>query len=91
MEKPRELMEEEVQQSPVLQDLLERARACGQSLITYHGLVFAITPVEDITHTFTPEELKEFELDFAAADDPANHLTVEEAIERNRQRVRRNG
>lgn len=91
MEKPHELMDNEVEQSPVLQALLERARANGQSLVAYHGIVFAITPVEDITHTFTPEELKEFAADFAAADEPDNHLTVEQALVRHRQRIRRHG
>lgn len=91
VEKPRELVDKEVEQSPVLQDLLDRARVSGQSLVSYHGIVFAITPVEDITHTFTPEELKEFALDFAAADEPDNHLTVEQALVRYRQRASRHG
>lgn len=91
MEKPRELVEEEVRQSPVLHELLEQARASGQSLITYHGVVFSITPVEDISHTFTVEELREFAADYAAADNPSNHLTVEQALARHRQRVRRHG
>lgn len=90
-EKPRELMDREVQDSPVLLDLLERARESGQTLVTYQGTIFAITPVEDITHTFTPKELKEFASDFAAADDPENHLTVEQALVRYRQRVQRHG
>ena len=84
MEKPRELVDREVQNSPVLQDLLEHARANGESLVSYQGVVFAITPVDDITHTFTPEELKEFAEDYAAADDPANQLTVEQALARYR-------
>lgn len=91
MEKPHELMENELEQSPVLQALLERAKANGQSLVTYRGMVFAITPVEDITHTFTPEELKEFAADFTAADEPDNLLTVEQALVRHRQRSRRHG
>lgn len=91
MEKPHELMDNEVEQSPVLQTLLERARANGQSFVAYNGIVFAITPVEDITHTFTPDELKEFAADFAAADQPDNHLTVEQALVRYRQRIRRHG
>lgn len=91
VEKPRELVDREVQQSPILQDLLERARATGQSLVSYHGMVFAITAVEDITHTFTEEELKEFAADYAAADQPDNHLTVEQALARYRQRVQRHG
>ncbi|HEY3366746.1 MAG TPA: hypothetical protein VGK74_16975 [Symbiobacteriaceae bacterium] len=91
MEKPHELMDNQVEQSPVLQALLERAKANGQSLVAYHGIVFAITPVEDITHTFTPEELKEFAADFAAADEPDNYLTVEQALVRHRQRIRRHG
>lgn len=60
MEKPGELIDEEVEQSPVLQDVLERAKTSGQSLTSYHGAVFAIVAVEDITHTFTPEELRDF-------------------------------
>ncbi|HWI62902.1 MAG TPA: hypothetical protein VNT75_13735 [Symbiobacteriaceae bacterium] len=90
-EKPRELMDREVQDSPVLLDLLERARESGQTLVTYQGTIFAITPVEDITHTFTPEELEEFAAHYAAAEDPENHLTVEQALARYRQRVRRHG
>ncbi len=91
MEKPRELVDTEVEQSPVLQDLLERARASGQSLVSYHGVVFIITPVADITHTFTPEELEQFASDFAAADEPDNYLTVDQALARYRQRVQRDG
>lgn len=91
VEKPRELVDQEVEQSPVLQDLLEHARASGHSLLSYRGIVFAITPIEDLTHTFTPEELKEFALDYDAADEPDNHLTVEQALARYRQRVRRHG
>jgi hypothetical protein len=91
VEKPRKLFDTEIEQSPVLQDLLEQARSSGQSLVSYQGIVVAIMPVEDITHTFTPEELKEFAEDFAVADDPTNHLTVEQALARYRQRVRRQG
>jgi len=91
VEKPRELIDQEVAQSPVLQDVLERAKTSGQSLISYHGVVFAITPVEDITHTFSPEELRDFASDFAAADDPDNHLTVDQAVARHKQRVQRHG
>lgn len=91
VEKPRELVDKEIEQSPVLQDLLEQARSRGHSLVSYHGMVFAITPVEDITHTFSPEELKEFLLDFAEADKPDNHLTVEQALARYKQRVRLHG
>lgn len=80
MEKPGELIDEEVEQSPVLQDVLERAKTSGQSLTSYHGVVFAIVAVEDITHTFTPEELRDFASDFAAADDPDIHLTVDQAL-----------
>lgn len=91
MEKPRVLVEEEVRQSPVLKQMLEQARARGQSLITYHGVIFSITPVEDISHAFTTEELREFAADYAAADNPLNHVTVEQALARHRQRVRQNG
>ena len=91
MEKPRELIDEEVQQSPLLRDLFERARVRGQSLVNYHGVVFAITPVEDITYTFTPQEIKEFASAYAEADDPANHLTVEQALTRHRHRPRHHG
>lgn len=86
MEKPRELVDHEVAQSPVFQDLLERAKATGQSLVSYHGMLFAITAVEDITHTFSSEELKEFAKDFAAADDRENYLTVQQALARHKQR-----
>lgn len=91
MEKPRELLEKEVEQSPVFQELLQRAKVNGQSLISYHGILFAITPLEDITSTFTPEEAREFASDFAAADDPANHLTVDQAVARHKQRSQRHG
>jgi len=91
MNKPHELMDNEVEQSPVLQALLERARASGQLLVAYRGIVFSITPVEDLTHTFTPEELKEFAADYTAAEEPSNHLTVEQALIRHQQRKRRNG
>lgn len=87
MEKPRELIDAEVQQSPILQDLLEQARSCGQTVFAYNGVLFALAPIEDITHTFSIEELKEFALDYAAADDPTTHLSAEQALARYRQRV----
>jgi len=57
----------------------------------HQGTIFAISPVGDITHTFTSEELEEFAAHYAAADDPENHLTVEQALARYIQRVRRHG
>lgn len=84
--KPRELRPEELQANPLLLDLLERARAGGELVVTYQGMTIVLQAVEDITHTFSPEELERFTSDYTAAEDPANRFTAEEALERFRKR-----
>jgi hypothetical protein len=80
MEKPRQLRQEEISANPLLWDLLERAKAGTESVISFGGVTVIVQPVEDITHTFTAQELKEFAEDYAAADDEEQMLTVEQAM-----------
>ena len=89
MEKARQLRREEVQANPLLQDLLERAKAGGEAVISYEGLTLVLQPVEDITHTFSPEELEQFKRSYAAAENPENRFTVEQAMARFRSRTNR--
>lgn len=86
MEKARELRKDELKANPLLQDLLERAKVGGEQLITYEGLTLVLQPVEDITHTFSPEELEQFKRAYAAADDPSNRFTADQALSRFRGR-----
>lgn len=81
MEKARQLLKEEVQASPPLRDLIEKAKAGGESIITYEGVTILCRPLEDITHTFIAEERKEFIADYLAADED-EPLSVEEAMAR---------
>lgn len=89
MEKARQLRREELQANPLLQDLLERAKAGGEAVISYEGLTLVLQPVEDITHTFSPDELERFKRSHAAAERPANRFTAEQAIARFRSRNNR--
>jgi hypothetical protein len=86
MEKARELRQDEVKANPLLQDLLERAKAGGEQVITYEGVTLVLQPVEDITHTFSPEELERFRRAYAASEDPSNRFTAEQALSRFRGR-----
>lgn len=86
MEKARELRQEEVKANPLLRDLLERARAGGEQVITYEGLTLVLQPVEDITQTFEPEDLERFKRAYAAAEDSSNRFTADQAIARFRTR-----
>lgn len=86
MEKVRKLRQDEVKANPLLQDLLEQAKAGGEQIITYEGLILVLQPVEDITHTFTPEELEQFRRAYAAADDTSNRFTADQALSRFRER-----
>jgi hypothetical protein len=91
MEKARELRQDEVKANPLLQDLLERAKAGGEQVITYEGLTLILQPIEDITHTFSPEELERFKQAYAAAEDPSNRFTAAEALVRFRARSKQDG
>lgn len=86
MEKARVLRQDEVKANPLLQDLLERAKAGGEQVITYEGLTLVLQPVEDITHTFDPVELERFRRAYAAAEDPSNRFTADQARSRFRGR-----
>lgn len=90
MEKASELRPEELQANPLLQDLLERARAGGEPVLRYQGLTVVLQPVEDITHTFSHEDLARFAENYRAAENPSNRLSAAEAIARFQRRTRRN-
>lgn len=89
MEKARELRQDEVKANPLLHDLLERARAGSEPVITYEGMTLVLQPVEDITHTFSPEELERFKRSYASAEDTGNRYTAEQAMARFRGRSTR--
>lgn len=91
MEKARELRQEDLQANPLLQDLLERARAGGEPVVRYQGLTIVLQPVEDITDTFSSKDLERFAENYKAAENPANRLTAAEALVRFRGRPRPNG
>lgn len=86
MEKLRQLPRDEVKGSPVLHDVLEEAKAGGESFFTYEGATFILQPVEDLTQKFSPERFEHFIKAYNAAADPANRFTEEEAMVRFRQR-----
>lgn len=86
MEKARTLRQDEVRANPLLEELLERAKAGGEQVITYEGLTLLLQPVEDITQTFSPAELERFKRAFAAAEDPGNRFTAAEALARFKRR-----
>lgn len=79
MAKAHRLTKEIVQASPALKDVLEEARS-GLLVLSYEGKTWVLQPVEDITHTFTPDELREFKAAYAEAADPKNHLSDDEMI-----------
>lgn len=79
MAKAHRLTKEVVQASPALKNVLEEARS-GLLVLSYEGQTWVLQPVEDITLTFTPDELREFKTAYAEAEDPKNHLTDEEMI-----------
>lgn len=55
MEKARELRRDEVKANPLLQDLLERAKAGGEQVITYEGLIPCLgLLIPDATITWSP-------------------------------------
>lgn len=89
MEKARELRKEDVKANPLLQDLLERAKAGNEPVITYEGLTLILQPVEDITNTFTPEDLERFRRAYSAAEDVNNRFTADQALARFRGRSKR--
>lgn len=91
MERTRELRQEDLKANPLLQDLLELARAGGEPMVRYQGVTVVLHPIEDITHTFTPEELERFAENYKSTEDPSNRLTAAEALARFRGRSRRNG
>lgn len=86
MEKARELRQEELQSNPLLRELLELARAGREQAISYQGVTVVLQPVEDITHTFSPEEREQFAAAYKAAEEPGNRLTAAEAIARFRSK-----
>lgn len=79
MAKAHRLTREAVQASPALRDVLEDAES-GRLVISYEGKTWVLLPVEDITHTFTPDELQEFKAAYAEAEDPENQLTDAEMM-----------
>lgn len=80
MQRARTVKQEEVQQSPLLQEILQRAKGGTPSVLSFEGITVAVVPVEDITHTFSEEELRDFLLGWAEAEDPDELLTKEEAL-----------
>lgn len=86
MEKARTVKQDEIQQRPLLRDILERAKGGVPSVLTYDGVTVAVVPVEDITSTFSEEELREFLLGWAEAEEPEELLTKEEALKLARAR-----
>lgn len=86
MEKARTVKQDEIQQRPLLRDILERAKGGAPSVLTYDGVTVAVVPVEDITSTFSEEELREFLLGWAEAEEPEELLTKEEALKLARER-----
>jgi hypothetical protein len=80
MGKLREINQNEA--NPVLADLINQAKVDGHLVLRYEGATYALMPVEDLTHTFTDEELKEFALAWAEAEEPTKQLTSEQALQR---------
>lgn len=91
MAKARELLHEDLQANPLLRDLLESARVSGEQIVRYQGLTVLLQPVEDITHTFSQEELQDFIKAYDAAEDPAKRLTAAEALARFKSKANKHG
>lgn len=54
--------------------MIEMAKAHGLT----KEVVQASRALEDISHTFTPDELRVFKTAYTEAEDPRNHLTDDE-------------
>lgn len=76
---------DQLQGAPELLAALEQAEPSDEVVISYRGRFYALTPLEDITHTSTPKELDDFRLSYKEADDPATHLTPEQALAEHRR------
>lgn len=87
----RELHDDDLRHNPLLRDLLEQAKARGEALVSYHGTAVALTPLMDLTDTFTFEEQQVFQESFHRAGNPANGLTFEQAMQRFREHGSRDG
>ncbi len=80
MHRARKVRQEEVQQSQILQEILQRAKGGAPSVLAFEGITVAVVPVEDITETFSEEELRAFLLGWAEAEDTDELLTKDEAL-----------
>lgn len=86
MHRARTVKQAEVQQSPLLQEILQRAKGGSPSVLSFEGITVAVVPVDDITHTFSEAELRDFLLGWAEAEDTNELLTKEEAVSLARSR-----
>lgn len=59
---------------------MQRAKGGSPSVLSFEGITVAVVPVEDITNSFSEEELRDFLLGWAEAEDPDEVLTREEAF-----------
>lgn len=83
--KARTVTTEEILQSQLLRDILDRAKVGTPTLIHYDGVTAVVVPVEEITVQFSAEELREFVLGWTEADDPDELLTKDEALQLGRE------
>lgn len=91
MHETRKVKKEELQQSPLLQEILQQAKGGAPSILSFEGVTVAVVPVEDITGTFSDQELREFLLGWAEAEESDELLTAEEAQALARERWSKGG
>lgn len=91
MRRARTIKQEELSQSELLRDILDQARKGAPSVLNYDGVTVAVVPVEEITASFSDEELREFLLGWTEAEETDELLTKDEALKLGRERWSKDG